>query len=106
MPQKNNDKHSWDIAKKGQPYIDAAYYDDLVSVYKVVVSARILQLRIQKNMSQKQLAQYLSVTPQAVTMMEKGKRIPSFEVLCKLADLFQISLDYLVGRSDNPEINR
>ena len=48
------------------------------------------------------LGEYLSVTDEAVRLLEKGKRSPSFEVLCALADYFDVSLDYLVGRSDDP----
>ena len=35
-----------------------------------------------------------------------GKNDPSAENLTKLADYFDVSLDYLVGRTDNPEVNR
>ena len=50
------------------------------------------------------LGEYLSVTNEAVRLMEKGKRSPSFEVLCALADYFGVSLDYLTGRSDCPDM--
>lgn len=103
MSLSRKDKEDFALAMKGQPYIDAAYYDSFAEYCKIVVSARILMLRVKKGISQKQLAVMLSVSPQAVTMMEKGKRIPSFEVLCKLAEYFDVSLDYLVGRSDDPK---
>lgn len=101
IPKK--DKQDIKLALKGQTVIEAAYYDDLVSTYKIVISSRIFLLRIQHDISQRQLGEYLSITSQAVTLLEKGKRVPSFEVLCKLADYFDVSLDYLVGRSDSPE---
>lgn len=97
-----SDRKDFKLAKKGHPAIDAEYYDNLASVYKVTFSGRLLLLRVQRNISQKKLAQYLSITSQAITMMEKEKRVPSFEVLCKIADYFDVSLDYLVGRSDDP----
>ena len=50
------------------------------------------------------LGEQLSVTDEAVRLLEKGKRSPSFEVLCALADYFDVSIDYLVGRSASPVI--
>ena len=102
MSLKNSDRKNYKLAMKGDPYLQAEYLNDLVTAYKPVFSGRLLLLRIERNLSQKELAQYLSITSQAVTMMEKEKRIPSFEVLCKIADFFDVSLDYLVGRSDDP----
>lgn len=69
-------------------------------------SERLSLLRKQKRISLVSLGGYLSVTDEAVRLLEKGKRSPSFEVLCALADYFDVSLDYLVGRSDNPKINK
>ena len=51
----------------------------------------------------KELGEVISVSDEAVRLMEKAKRSPSFEVLCALADFFNVSLDYLVGRSDDPK---
>jgi transcriptional regulator with XRE-family HTH domain len=44
----------------------------------------------------------LGVTVQAYSLLEKANRSPSFEILTALADYFSVSLDYLVGRSDDP----
>lgn len=71
--------------------------------YKNNFSERLLECRKSVGMSQKALADVLGISDAAVTMMEKSKRSPSFEVLCALADYFDVSLDYLVGRSDEPE---
>ena len=92
--------------RKSQKQPDAVYYDHMASVYKEIISGRIMVLRIKNKISQKQLGEYLSVTSQAITMMERGKRTPSFEILCKLADYFDVSLDYLTGRSDNPNSHK
>lgn len=75
-------------------------------IYKNKFSARLLQCRKSVNLSQRALADILNISDAAITMMEKAKRAPSFEVLCALADYFDVSIDYLVGRTDNPEINR
>lgn len=66
-------------------------------------STRLKELRLSKDLSQKALANAVGVSDAAITMLEKGKRYPSFEVLCFLADYFCVSLDYLCGRSDDPK---
>lgn len=70
--------------------------------YGVIFPERLLGLRKNKGVSQKTLASEFDISDAAITMMEKGKRLPSFDVLCALADYFDVSLDYLVGRSDDP----
>ncbi len=69
-------------------------------------SFRLSQLRKRKGISLTELGEHLGVTDEAVRLLEKSKRSPSFEILCALADYFDVSIDYLVGRTDNPEINR
>ena len=71
--------------------------------YRNNFSQRFHFLRLENKISLASLGNYLNVTSEAVRLLEKGKRSPSFEVLCSLADYFNVSLDYLVGRSDNPE---
>ncbi len=73
---------------------------------KKFFSERLFLLRSKKRLSQKALGELLGVSDAAITMMEKGKRSPSFEILCALADYFEVSIDYLTGRTDKPEINR
>lgn len=66
-------------------------------------SERLSLLRKAKGLSLSSLGEILSVTDEAVRLLEKSKRSPSFEILCSLADFFDVSLDYLVGRSDSPD---
>ena len=66
-------------------------------------SERLLQLRKEANISQAVLAESIDINRSAITHMEKGERAASIEVLCALADYFDVSLDYLVGRSDDPK---
>lgn len=72
-------------------------------MYREKFSAHLEHLRKERGMSLNALATEIGITNQAVSLLEKGKRSPSFEVLCALADFFDVSLDYLVGRSDVPE---
>lgn len=71
--------------------------------YRKNFSERLSSLRKEKGVSLMSLGEYLSVTDEAVRLLEKGKRSPSFELLLSLADYFDVSIDYLVGRSDNPK---
>jgi len=64
-------------------------------------SERIQQLRVNKNLSQKQLAAELGLSQQTVGHWETGLRVPSLELAFTLANYFDVSLDYLVGRSDD-----
>ena len=59
---------------------------------------RLKQLRIKKNIKQQDLAKALNITKQSVSNWENGKRLPNIEVLIQLADFYNCSLDYLVGR--------
>ncbi len=70
--------------------------------YRKNFSECLAALRKKKGVSLVALGAALNITDEAVRLLEKGKRSPSFEVLCALADYFDVSLDYLVGRSDDP----
>jgi transcriptional regulator with XRE-family HTH domain len=61
---------------------------------------RLKQLRIERKLTQTDLAKLLNVKPTAVSNYESGRNEPSYEKLKILADYFNISLDYLLGLSD------
>ena len=69
---------------------------------KEIFASRLLRLRKEKNISQQVLADQLGVSFHQVSKMETVQRGASLEVACALADYFDVSLDYLVGRSDEP----
>ena len=69
---------------------------------KIIFSQRLYDLRKERNLSQAQLGEISGVSQFAISKIEKGERAASIEVLCALADYFDVSLDYLVGRSDDP----
>ncbi|MDQ0418000.1 transcriptional regulator with XRE-family HTH domain [Croceifilum oryzae] len=67
------------------------------------IGSRVKKLREKHSLTQKKLAEILGYkTDRAVQYIEQGKRNPDFEGLMTLANYFNVSLDYLVGRSDNP----
>lgn len=59
------------------------------------IGNKICALREARSLSKPELAKLLGVTPPAVYHMESGFRKPSIEMLVKLADLFEVSLDEL-----------
>ncbi len=66
-------------------------------------SARIKEIRKERKLTQKQVADGIGIAEQAYQRYEYGRTVPSALILIALADYFNVSLDYLVGRSNNPE---
>lgn len=60
------------------------------------------KVRLMQKKTQREVAEGINVPEQAYQKYEYGKVIPSALVLIDLADFFDVSLDYLVGRSDDP----
>ncbi|WP_196607170.1 helix-turn-helix domain-containing protein [Pectinatus frisingensis] len=81
-----------------------------------MISKRIKELRTEKNLTQKELANLLSLTPKMISFYELGQRTPPSDIILKLAEIFNVSTDYLLGResdeydklsNDNlPELNK
>ena len=65
------------------------------------VGTRIAELRNNAHMSQFQLAKVLKIGTSTLGMYETNKREPSPKVLKRIADHFNVSIDYLLGRSNN-----
>jgi len=60
----------------------------------------IRRLRMEKNMTQRQLAWHLRVSIQAVSKWERGRAYPDVDLLIPIARLFSVTLDELFGRND------
>ncbi|WP_010245887.1 helix-turn-helix domain-containing protein [Acetivibrio cellulolyticus] len=65
-----------------------------------LMSQRIKQLREENKINQHQLAEILGVKNQTISNYEAGEREPSYGVLLKLADYFNVSTDFLLGRTN------
>ncbi len=64
--------------------------------------AKLLKmLRLEKELSQAQIAEVLGITQDSISLWENGKRFPDTQYVIKLADFFGVSTDYLLGRSDD-----
>ena len=66
---------------------------------------RIQDLRTDADMSQKQLSEILHISQRSYSHYETGSRNIPVEMLIRLANYYDISVDYLVGRTDKKEIN-
>ena len=61
---------------------------------------RLRELRLERNMSQQRLAMELSMTQNTISRYEHGEREPGIKELIRIADYFNVSLDYLLERSE------
>mgnify|MGYP005802383257 CR=1 FL=1 len=64
---------------------------------------RLKDLRIDNDLYQKQVADYLKITRQQYGLYEIGKRDIPIDFLCKLADFYKVSTDYILGRTNKKD---
>ena len=64
------------------------------------ISTKLKELREEKNLTQNDAAQYLHIARNTLSQFETGKARPSYEVLASAADLYSVSVDFLLGRED------
>ena len=69
-------------------------------------SERIKELRKEKGLSQEGVGNIIGATRYAVYSYEKGRAYPEMKGLIALAEYFDVSMDYLAGRTDKRELNR
>lgn len=71
-----------------------------------IFSTRLKELRLSKNLSQSALGNIIGIKAQAINDMEHGRIKTTLDRTIALADYFDVSIDYLVGRSDNPNSHK
>ena len=67
-----------------------------------IFAERIRSFRAKKHVTQKQVAETIGISERGYQEYELSKKEPTMGKLIALADYFDVSLDYLVGRSDDP----
>lgn len=72
-----------------------------MAVYK-----RIRDLREDNDKTQTEIAKYLGMKQPQYYRYENGLRDVPSDILIKLADFYNVSTDYILGRTNNPELNR
>lgn len=70
-----------------------------------MLNENIKNLRLSRNLNQVEFANCLGITKQCVSNWENDNVVPSIEMLCKIADFFNVSTDYLLGRKDTRTID-
>ena len=71
-----------------------------------MLGKRIKELREAKKLTQKELADQFGLKDATIGLYEVEKRNPSIDTLNRLADFFEVSVDYLLGRTDSLNIYR
>lgn len=71
----------------------------------VELGTKLRQLRQERHWTQNQIAQQIGVTASIVSAYETGIRFPSYETLIKLAHLYNVSTDYLLGVSGKKRVD-
>lgn len=73
----------------------------------MTTGAILIQLRREKDVGQKEVATYLNVSVATVSNYENNVHSPDYAMLCRLADYYDVTTDFLLGRTDcrrNPKI--
>ncbi len=91
---------NWDI------FIIPFRYNIVKSIFKIGEKMRLKELRKKKGISQLKLAMDLNMNQNSVSRYENGEREADYATLIKIADYFNVSIDFLLERTDNPEMNR
>lgn len=79
----------------------------IVGVFMVeILASRLRECRIKKKLTQFQIASICSITEKTYQNYELMTRIPKLDILIKIADVYGVSIDYLVGRTDHKEMKK
>ena len=62
---------------------------------------RLKELREEKSISQQKLVENLGISQASVSKYEKGLAEPNLQLLCRMAEYFHVSADYLIGKSEH-----
>ena len=71
-----------------------------------ILSERLVRCRKEAGLTQAQIAIYADITEKAYQNYEAMRREPRLEILIRIADIFGVSLDYLVGRTDEKTMKK
>jgi transcriptional regulator with XRE-family HTH domain len=73
---------------------------------KEILSKRLKECRIERNLKQWQVAVYCDITEKAYQNYELMTREPKLEILIRIANFYEVSLDYLTGRTNKKQIEK
>lgn len=70
-----------------------------------ILAKRLKELRTSRRIYQREMAEHLGLSFRGYQDYEVGQNDPKLKTLIAIADYFQVSIDYLVGRTDVPDLN-
>jgi len=71
-----------------------------------ILGVRLREIRQLRNISLGQIEKTINITKSTLSNIERGIKPASLSMVITLADFFDVSVDYLVGRTDVPEVNK
>ena len=71
-----------------------------------ILSSRLKDCRKERGLTQWEVAVYCDITEKAYQNYERMTREPKLDILLRIAECFDVSLDYLTGRTDQKAVNR
>ena len=75
-------------------------------ISRLTVKTRIKKLRKSKGITQLKMALDLNMNQNSISRYENGTRQADYETLINIADYFNVSIDYILMRTDNPALNK
>ena len=70
------------------------------------MNTKLRQLRKEHKLTQVELQMRTGIEQSLLSKFENGERVPPTETLMTLADFYQVSIDYILCRTENPDINK
>lgn len=67
---------------------------------------KLKELRLERKINQSELGEIIGISPSTVGMYERDQRFPDKDILSKIADYFEVSVDYLLGRTDERNVHK
>ena len=75
-------------------------------IMKSTLANRLRQCRKESQLTQREVATYADITEKAYQNYELSTREPKLEIITRIANVYHVSIDYLVGRTDNKSVNK
>ncbi len=71
-----------------------------------MLNIRLKEIRRERGLTQMKLSEMIGIDQALISKYESGGRVPPTEALIAFADVFGVSIDYLVGRTNKPDVYR
>ena len=72
----------------------------------IAIQNRLRQIREERNLTQLKVSMDLFINQNSISRYESGRREAGYELLIRFADYYDVSIDYILFRTDNPKVNK